>query len=70
LEKTGLAGRLTDAADDINAGRKGFATAGAESAGRISYEAGIEKAIYKQRSANMLIAKDVYVELQKKVLEP
>ena len=44
MVKAGLITRITDAAANIDAGRKGFATRGKEQEGRISYETGIAEA--------------------------
>jgi len=45
LDLITLAGDIADAATQIDAGRKGFATRGKEQEGRINYEDGIAKAI-------------------------
>jgi hypothetical protein len=45
LEKTGLASRVSQAVVNIDVGRKGFATRGQESEGRIFYEEGITNAL-------------------------
>jgi hypothetical protein len=45
LVKAGLITRITDAALDIDLGRKGFATRGKEQEGRVSYEEGIAEAM-------------------------
>jgi len=45
LVKAGLITRITDAAVNIDAGRKGFATRGKEQEGRILYELGITNAM-------------------------
>ena len=45
MAKTGLLRNITDAALDIDLGRKGFATRGKEQEGRISYEEGIAEAM-------------------------
>jgi hypothetical protein len=45
LVKAGLITRITDAAANIDAGRKGFATKGKAEEGRIAYELGITNAM-------------------------
>jgi hypothetical protein len=45
LAKTGLLSNIADAAANIDAGRKGFATRGKAEEGRISYETGIAEAL-------------------------
>jgi hypothetical protein len=45
MDLLGLLNKLTASTIDIDIGRKGFATAGGEQAGRISYERGISGAL-------------------------
>jgi hypothetical protein len=45
MDMIGLLNKLTANTIDIDIGRKGFATAGGEQAGRISYERGIAGAL-------------------------
>jgi hypothetical protein len=45
MDMTGLLNKLVDSANNIDTGRKGIATKGRESEGRISYERGISGAL-------------------------
>jgi hypothetical protein len=45
LDLTGLTLKISDAAINIDSGRKGFATRGKAEEGRLSYETGITEAL-------------------------
>ena len=55
MVKAGLITRITDAAVNIDAGRKGFATRGKEQEGRILYELGITNAMIAFKEAQTMI---------------
>ena len=53
MDRAGLIGSITEAGLRIDFGRKGFATRGKEQEGRISYEAGIAKALTAFKEAHI-----------------
>ena len=64
MDLTGLITRITDAAVNIDAGRKGFATRGKEQEGRILYELGIAEAMtaFKEAQATADLHTIILVE--------
>ena len=61
MDLTGLITRITDAAVNIDSGRKGFATRGKAEEGRISYETGIAEAMSAFKEAQATVDPQIII---------